>query len=177
MDNITPNATNRQNGINQPIGCSTICVNEPDHVSSLKFSIIFFSQKFVTICLEVLVYKNQLKMYETVITLVTNRKEFLWFFFINSKMQFYFIFVGNFSSYRGCSSRGSQSFLHCFGSYHRIESTRKASSECWFRCYYLLINWRTNKWILLFFMHEIGFRGKIHVIMLRRSFTWLYNGL
>lgn len=33
MDDITPNATNQQNGINQPIGCSTICVNNKDCVS------------------------------------------------------------------------------------------------------------------------------------------------
>ncbi|XP_031628712.1 uncharacterized protein LOC116344357 [Contarinia nasturtii] len=32
MDDITPNATNRLNSINQqPIGCSTICVNQPDY--------------------------------------------------------------------------------------------------------------------------------------------------
>lgn len=33
MDNITPNATNQQNGLNPPIGCSSICVNQPDCVS------------------------------------------------------------------------------------------------------------------------------------------------
>lgn len=33
MDDITSNATNRSNGVNQPIGCSTICVNQPDNVS------------------------------------------------------------------------------------------------------------------------------------------------
>lgn len=104
----------------------------------VHYDFLSFSHKFVTICFwRFCFYKNHLKMYETVITLVTEWKEFLWFliWFINSKMPFYFIFIGNFSSYRGCSSRGSQSFLHCFGSYHRIESTRKASSECWFGCY------------------------------------------
>ncbi|XP_055304139.1 beta-alanyl-dopamine/carcinine hydrolase [Sitodiplosis mosellana] len=31
MDDITPNATNRINGVHPPIGCSTICVNQPDN--------------------------------------------------------------------------------------------------------------------------------------------------
>lgn len=32
MDDITPNATSQARVTNQPIGCSTICVNEADHV-------------------------------------------------------------------------------------------------------------------------------------------------
>lgn len=32
MDDITPNATNQRNGVDQPIGCSTICVNNQDCV-------------------------------------------------------------------------------------------------------------------------------------------------
>lgn len=48
MDDITPNATNNQNAVNQPVGCSTICVNQPDCVR-LKFyswvlAVIFLTQ-------------------------------------------------------------------------------------------------------------------------------------
>lgn len=30
MDEITPVAVKNRNAINQPVGCSTLCVNEPD---------------------------------------------------------------------------------------------------------------------------------------------------
>lgn len=36
MDEILPVAVEGKNSINQPIGCSTVCVNEPDCVSSLN---------------------------------------------------------------------------------------------------------------------------------------------
>lgn len=34
MDEITSKVAIQQNVVNQPIGCSTICVNEPDCVSA-----------------------------------------------------------------------------------------------------------------------------------------------
>lgn len=32
MDEITPNATNHRNTVRQPVGCSTVLVNQPDCV-------------------------------------------------------------------------------------------------------------------------------------------------
>lgn len=34
MDDITPVAVKNQNAVDQPVGCSTLCVNQPDCVSS-----------------------------------------------------------------------------------------------------------------------------------------------
>lgn len=46
MDDITPNVVNRKNTINQPIGCSTICVNESDCVSFNEFIYLSKFQPF-----------------------------------------------------------------------------------------------------------------------------------
>lgn len=33
MDDILPNGLDQNNALNEPIGCTSICVNEPNNVS------------------------------------------------------------------------------------------------------------------------------------------------
>lgn len=55
MDDITPSATNQQNGVHPPIGCSTICVNNKDFVSHIQqsfpdFFVICWASGVISMC-------------------------------------------------------------------------------------------------------------------------------